>query len=76
MTPRLTLTYGVRWEPYLPWASKYGWFSHFDQELFDQNVRSTVFVNAPAGMVFPGDSQYECGTVQGRAGGGSHKGVR
>ena len=60
-TPRLTLNYGVRWEPYLPWSSKYGWFSHFDQKLFDQNVRSKVYVNAPAGLVFPGDSQYECG---------------
>jgi hypothetical protein len=58
----LTFNYGVRWEPYLPWSSKYGWFSHFDQTLFDQNVRSTVFVNAPAGLMFPGDSQYKCGT--------------
>jgi hypothetical protein len=61
MTPRLTLNYGVRWEPYLPWSSKYGWFSHFEQKLFDENVRSNVYVNAPAGLVFPGDSQYDCG---------------
>ena len=39
----------VRWEPYLPWSSKYGWFSHFDQKLFDENVRSNVFVNARSG---------------------------
>ena len=61
VAPRLTLNYGVRWEPYLPWSSKYGWFSHFDQNLFNQNVHSTVFVNAPAGLTFPGDSQYGCG---------------
>ena len=30
-TSRLTLSYGLRWEPYLPWSSKYGWFSHFDR---------------------------------------------
>ena len=59
---RLTLNYGLRWEPYLPWSSKYGWFSHFDKDLFDQNVRSTVFVKSPVGMVYPGDSQYKCGT--------------
>jgi Carboxypeptidase regulatory-like domain/TonB dependent receptor-like, beta-barrel len=62
VTPRLTLSYGVRWEPYLPWSSKYGWFSHFDKDLFDQGVRSKVFVNSPAGMIYPGDDQYECGT--------------
>jgi hypothetical protein len=60
-TPRLTLNYGVRWEPYLPWSSKYGWFSHFDQDLFNQNVRSSVFVKSPVGMVYPGDTQYKCG---------------
>jgi hypothetical protein len=61
VTPRLTLNYGVRWEPYLPWSSKYGWFSHFDQNQFNQNVHSNVYVNAPAGLTFPGDSQYTCG---------------
>jgi hypothetical protein len=62
VAPRLTLNYGLRWEPYLPWSSKYGWFSHFDQKLFNQNVHSNVYVNSPAGLIFPGDSQYECGT--------------
>jgi hypothetical protein len=61
LTPRLTVNYGVRWEPYTaPW-SKFGQFSHFDKGLFDQNVHSSVFVNAPAGLVFPGDPQYKCG---------------
>jgi hypothetical protein len=61
VSSKLTLNYGVRWEPYLPWSSKYGWFSHFDPKLFDQNVHSTRFVNGPAGIIFPGDSQYPCG---------------
>ncbi len=61
VTPRLTLNYGVRWEPYnAPW-SKFGQFSHFDAALFDSNTRSTVFPNAPPGLIFPGDSQYSCG---------------
>ena len=61
VTPRLTLNYGVRWEPYnAPW-SKFGQFSHFDSSLFDSNTRSTVFPNAPPGLIFPGDSQYSCG---------------
>ena len=61
VSKRLTLNYGVRWEPYTaPW-SKYGQFSHFDPALFAAGVHSTVFTGAPAGLVFPGDSQYACG---------------
>jgi hypothetical protein len=61
VTPRLTLNYGVRWEPYTaPWSA-YGQFSHFDNNLYEAGVHSTVFTNAPPGLVFPGDSQYSCG---------------
>ncbi|HEV3202110.1 MAG TPA: TonB-dependent receptor, partial [Bryobacteraceae bacterium] len=60
-TKKLTVNYGVRWEPYIaPW-SKFGWYNHFDQGLFTQNVHSTVFPNAPAGLVFVGDPQYTVG---------------
>jgi hypothetical protein len=61
VTPRLTLNYGLRWEPYLSIYSKYGQIHHFDPTLFAQNVHSSVFTNAPAGAVFPGDPQYGCG---------------
>ena len=59
--PRLTLSYGVRWEPYTPVWSKYGQFVHFDPASFAQNIHSNVYVNAPAGLFFPGDSQYTAG---------------
>jgi carboxypeptidase family protein/TonB-dependent receptor-like protein len=61
ITPRLTMNYGIRWEPYHAFSSKYGWFEHFDPLLFSQNIHSSRFVNAPAGMIFPGDPQYQCG---------------
>jgi hypothetical protein len=61
ITPRLTLNYGIRWEPFLPISSKQGLFMHFDKGLFDQNVHSTVHVNAPAGLIFPGDPQWQSG---------------
>ena len=32
--------------------------SHFDQARFDQNVHSTVYPQAPAGLMFPGDAGY------------------
>jgi hypothetical protein len=61
LTPHLTMSYGVRWEPFFPIRSKQGLFMRFDQNLFNQNVHSTVHVNAPAGLVFPGDPQWESG---------------
>jgi hypothetical protein len=59
--PGLTLNYGVRWEPYTPVWSKYGQFVHFDQAAFTQNLHSSVYINAPAGLYFPGDKQYTAG---------------
>src|SRR5205085_4161597 len=55
--------YGVRWEPYLPITGKYPWFSHFDQSRFDQGLKSSVYVNAPAGVTFPGDPTYSAGNA-------------
>lgn len=52
-TPTLTLTAGVRWEPYLPQRTKA--IYHFDYERFRQGIKSSVFVNAPAGLYFRGD---------------------
>jgi hypothetical protein len=54
----VTLNYGVRWEPFNPVQNTYGWVSHFDQTLFDQGKHSTVYPQAPAGLIFPGDSGY------------------
>jgi hypothetical protein len=59
--PRLTLNYGLRWEPYLSPYNNRGENEHFDLNLFKQNVHSQVFANAPAGLVFPGDPQYTSG---------------
>jgi hypothetical protein len=54
-TPRLTLNGGIRWEPVQsPWE-KFGHVPHISQTAFDQGLRSTVFKNAPAGLLYPGD---------------------
>jgi hypothetical protein len=57
---RLTINYGLRWEPYLSNINKYGQLNHFDQSLYNQGFRSSVFVNAPVGLAFAGDPQYKC----------------
>jgi hypothetical protein len=62
ITPRLTANYGVRWEPYTAvYQSRKEQDLHFDQALFNQNVHSAYYQNAPAGLVFSGDPQYACG---------------
>jgi hypothetical protein len=61
VTPRISVSYGLRWEPYIAPYSKYGWFSNFNPSLFTEGVHSTVYPNAPAGTIFPGDPQYTAG---------------
>jgi hypothetical protein len=60
-TPHLTFNLGVRWEPSLPAFDKYDRGNQFNQDLFNQNVHSTVYPNAPAGLLFAGDSQNKNG---------------
>jgi hypothetical protein len=54
-TPRLTVNSGLRWEPYVPPYDEYGQSGFFNRTAFDQGIRSTVFKNAPAGLLFAGD---------------------
>jgi carboxypeptidase family protein len=51
----LTVNAGLRWDPYLPMYWKDGVTFHFDQKWFDQGIRSSVFTNAPAGILYSGD---------------------
>src|SRR5205085_1610032 len=55
---RLTMNYGLRWEPFLPQVSTNGRVYNFDHDRFLQGVRSTVFINAPPGLYFPGDRGF------------------
>ena len=61
VTSRLTLNYGVRWEPYLSPYNDRGENENFNPALFAAGVHSSVFTNAPAGLFFPGDPQYTSG---------------
>jgi hypothetical protein len=57
-TAKLTVNYGVRWEPYLPQSIPNRQIYTFDYERFRQGIKSTVFRNAPAGMIYPGDPGF------------------
>lgn len=50
VNPRLVLTYGVRYEPFLQWKSGNG-----QLDTFVPGAQSTVDPTAPPGIVFPGD---------------------
>jgi hypothetical protein len=55
VTNLLTLTYGLRYEPMLFQTDKFGRGSTFDQTAFNNNTHSTIYPNAPAGTLYPGD---------------------
>ena len=50
--PRLTINYGLRWEPYFSNVNKYGQLDHFDPSLFASGFHSSVFTSAPVGLAF------------------------
>lgn len=52
--PRLTLTYGVRWEPLFPWYDKYNRLASL-AGINNPNTQSTIFPDAPPGLLFAGD---------------------
>ncbi|MCI0628865.1 MAG: carboxypeptidase regulatory-like domain-containing protein [Acidobacteria bacterium] len=47
---KLTLTTGLRWDPYWPFRARFGRI-----QCFRPGQKSTVFANAPEGLVFEGD---------------------
>ena len=56
---RLTLNYGLRWEPFLPQGVNNGAVYNFSWDRFTQGVRSTVFKNAPVGLLYAGDPGFD-----------------
>ena len=61
-TPRITVNAGLRWEPFFSQNLTRGANTIFDRALFTNNTRSTVFRNAPAGLIYPGDAGFPAGT--------------
>jgi len=51
----LTINAGIRWEPFFPLYTKYDHVEHFNMADFLAGTKSTVYTNAPAGLLFPGD---------------------
>ena len=54
----LTLNFGVRYEPFVPWHEIQGRMGGFNPTLWASNTHSSIYPNAPAGMQFAGDSGF------------------
>ena len=58
VSQNVTLNVGVRWDPWLPYTSDQRHFNHYSVDQFQAGVRSTVYKNAPVGVIFEGDPGY------------------
>jgi Carboxypeptidase regulatory-like domain len=54
----LQLNLGLRWDPFLPPVSTYGYNGNFSLIGFEENKISSVYPNAPPGITFPGDPGF------------------
>ncbi len=52
---RLTLNYGLRWEPFFPWREIRNREEQFNPAAYGAGKHSVVYPNAPPGLLFPGD---------------------
>jgi hypothetical protein len=59
--PRVTINGGLRWEPYFGQQVENGALSIFSMENWQKGVKSTVYHNAPAGFLWPGDPGFPKG---------------
>jgi hypothetical protein len=57
-TRKLTLDYGVRYEPFVPWREVAGRMGSFFPSLWASGTHSSVYPLAPAGLRFAGDSGF------------------
>ena len=62
MSNRVTVNAGLRWEPFFSQNLTRGANSIFVRENFTKNVKSGMFNNAPAGLIYPGDPGFPKGT--------------
>ncbi len=60
---RLTLNYGVRYEPFIPWHEMQGRMGGFSPSLYAAGTHSTLYPNAPAGLLFAGDPGFNADGV-------------
>jgi len=58
---RVTVNAGLRWEPFLGQSVTNGAIYNWNLANFRNNVKSTQFLRAPAGLLYPGDEGFPDG---------------
>ena len=58
VSSRVTVNGGVRWEPFFGQNVENGVISVFSMENFQRGIKSKVFLNAPAGLLYAGDEGF------------------
>ena len=58
LSPRLTVNYGVRWEPFFPMQIKNNEVYSFSLARFNAGTVSSIWTNAPPGFLYPGDAGF------------------
>jgi len=60
-TDRITVNGGLRWEPFFGQNIGFGAIANFNHDNFAKGIKSTVYRNAPAGFLYPGDTGFPPG---------------
>ena len=55
---KLTVNYGLRWEPYFPMINLDTGVFHFDPDALAKGIKSSRFTTTPPGMLFTGDPGF------------------
>jgi hypothetical protein len=55
---KLTVNFGLRWEPYMPQVNLDKSAVHFDLDAMNKGIRTSRFDNAPPGLFFEGDPGF------------------
>ena len=58
---RVTVNAGLRWEPFFGQSVTNGAIYNWNIDNFRNNVKSEVFLSAPAGLLYPGDEGFPDG---------------
>jgi hypothetical protein len=60
---RVTFNLGLRWEPFFGQGVRNGEISNFSIDNFRNGVTSSVYTNAPPGLLYPGDPGFPSGNT-------------
>jgi hypothetical protein len=58
MSSRMTLNYGLRWEPAIAQQIRNGAIYNFSVDRYNRGERTTQYANAPPGFLYPGDEGF------------------